>query len=178
MKTWNLSIRGKSPFNKWKRVYRAEMLEKLYNDRILALAESLNRDDRLDDPQATVTLDSPLCGSRIRVDLILDGDHVAQYGQQVRACALGQSAAAIMKKLAPGRDEAELTQIRDIMQAMLKQDGPPPGGDWAELAILEPARAHKSRHASIMLPFNAILKAIAEIKSRADQNKNSSEIQA
>ncbi len=168
MKAWNLSIRGNSPFTVRKHIERPSMLEKLYNDRILALAEGLNKDDRLDHPQATVTLDSPLCGSRIRVDLVLEDGRVAEYGQQVRACALGQSAAAIMKKLAVGRDEAELTRVRDRMQAMLKQDGPPPGGDWAELAILEPARAHKSRHASIMLPFNAILKAIEQIKSGTD----------
>lgn len=148
------------------------MLEKLYNDRILALAESLNKDDRLDQPQATVTLDSPLCGSRIRVDLVMEGDRIAQYGQQVRACALGQSSAAIMKKLILGRNEEELQAVRDAMQAMLKQDGPPPEGDWAELAILEPAKAHKSRHASIMLPFNAVLKAIRQIKSSTGDASN------
>lgn len=146
------------------------MMENLYNARILELAEALNKDDRLDNPDATVTLDSPLCGSRIRVDLCFDGDKVTAYGQQVRACALGQSAAAIMARHAVGRTEDELRALRDRMQAMLKQDGPPPTGVWEELKILEPARAHKSRHASIMLPFNAILKAIDRIKTSAEDN--------
>ena len=135
------------------------MLEKLYNARILELAESLKKDNRLEKADASATLDSPLCGSRIKVDLKLEGDTITGYGQQVRACALGQSAAAIVANTVIGQDLAHMRILRDQMEAMLKQDGPVPEGDWAELAVLEPAKAHKARHASIMLPFNAILKA-------------------
>lgn len=140
-----------------------ESHEALYNDRILALAGGLAKDDRLADPDATVQMDSPLCGSRIRVDVKLSPDgRIAAYGQQVRACALGQSAAAIMKAHAEGRDLDELTSIRDALEAMLKRGGPAPSGDWADLAVLEPARNHKSRHASILLPFKAVVRAVEE----------------
>ena len=96
------------------------MLEQLYNSRILALAESLKKDNRLADADASATLDSPLCGSRIKVDLKLEGEVIIQYGQQVRACALGQSSAAIMASHAVGHTTAEMRGLRDRMRAMLK----------------------------------------------------------
>lgn len=137
------------------------MSEALYNDRILALAGALEADDRLDAAQASAQLTSPLCGSRIRVDVALDGDgRVAAYGQEVRACALGRSAAAIMKRHAVGRSRDELVAVRDAVEAMLKRGAPPPDGEWAELEVLVPAREHKSRHASIMLPFKAVVQAV------------------
>lgn len=140
------------------------MVEHLYNERILALAAALNKDDRLSEADASVTLSSPICGSRIKVDVKMDGDVVKAYGQQVRACALGQSSAALMAKHVLGQNAVELRQLRDQMQAMLKKGGNPPTGHWAELEVLVPAQDFKSRHASIMLPFNAVVKAIEEAK--------------
>ena len=134
----------------------------LYNDRILALAAGLAKDDRLKAPEVSVQVDSPLCGSRIRVDLTFEGDRVAAYGQQVRACALGQSAAAIVRRHAVGETEEGARTLRDRMKAMLKEGAGPPGGRWSELEVLEPARDHKSRHASILLPFEALVRGFAE----------------
>ncbi len=134
----------------------------LYNDRILVLAAGLKKDDRLETPDVSVQVDSPLCGSRIRVDLTFDGGHISGYGQQVRACALGQGAAAIVRRHAVGETEAGILALRDTMKAMLKENGPVPAGRWSELAVLEPAREHKSRHASIMLPFDALVRGFAE----------------
>jgi len=145
------------------------MSDALYNDRILALAGGLKRVDRLNDPQASVTVSSPMCGSRIKVDLAMDGDRVAAYGHEVRACALGQSSAALMHRLAIGKTEESLRRAASEMRAMLKEGGPPPTGDWADYEVLEPAREHRSRHASIMLPFDAVLKAIDRIRDRDEE---------
>ena len=139
----------------------------LYNERILALAAGLASDDRLSEPDATAQVDSPLCGSRIRVDVRLDAEgRVSEYGQQVRACALGQSSAALMKDIAPGKSADELQEAANAVEAMLKRDAMPPEGAWKAYSVLEPARAHKSRHASILLPFKAVLKAIGSAKER------------
>jgi NifU-like protein involved in Fe-S cluster formation len=135
------------------------MSETLYNEQILAAAKSLAPDDRLAYPQASVQLTSPLCGSRIRVDMRVADGRVAAYGQEVRACALGQSAAAIMKRHVVGCTRAQLVDLRDGMEAMLKHAAPAPQGPWSELEVLLPARNHKSRHASIMLPFKAAVQA-------------------
>jgi NifU-like protein involved in Fe-S cluster formation len=137
-----------------------EALKELYNDRVMALASDIPRQNRLATPDASVQQVSPLCGSRIVVDLKMDGDRVADYGQTVRACTLGQAAASIMARHVVGRSAAELRQVREQMRAMLKEGGPAPAAPWDELEVLLPARSVKSRHGSVMLPFEAVVKAL------------------
>jgi NifU-like protein involved in Fe-S cluster formation len=139
------------------------MSEALYNKEILRLAASIPRGQRLAAPQVTVTKLSPICGSRITIDLTLADDRIADYGQEVRACALGQAAASLMGRLVVGRPVAEMLALRERMEAYLKAGGPAPGGVWAVLDIFAPARAHKSRHGSIMLPFEAVAAGIARL---------------
>ena len=144
------------------------MADALYNEKILELAGSLNRNDRLPHPDATVTVTSALCGSRVKVDLTMRDGVVTGYGQEVRACALGQSSAALMKSIVVGQSPAEIHEAAVQMRAMLKNGAQPPSGAWAAYAVLEPARDHRSRHASVLLPFDGVEKAIKEIENRAD----------
>ncbi|MDX1738213.1 MAG: iron-sulfur cluster assembly scaffold protein [Alphaproteobacteria bacterium] len=141
------------------------MSDQLYNDKILSLAEGLDKNSRLEEADAHVVVDSPLCGSRLKVDLGYNPeiDRITAYGQEVRACALGQSAAAIMAKHVVGCSRLEIQQLHQTIREMLKNEGPAPDGKWSELEALMPARAHKSRHASILLPFKAVEMAIDEI---------------
>ncbi|WP_425403226.1 iron-sulfur cluster assembly scaffold protein [Hwanghaeella sp.] len=140
------------------------MADALYNDRILDLAGSLNKQDRLDDPDASVTVTSALCGSRVKVDLKMKDGVVSDYGQEVRACALGQSSAALMKQVVVGQTPEQIAKAAREMRAMLKENGNPPSGPWSVYEVLIPARDHRSRHASILLPFDGVEKAIAEIR--------------
>lgn len=146
------------------------MADALYNDRILELAGGLAKQDRLNDPDATVTVTSALCGSRVKVDLKMKDGVVTGYGQDVRACALGQSSAALMKQVVVGQTPDQIAQAASQMRAMLKEDGDPPSGPWSVYEVLIPARDHRSRHASILLPFDGVEKAIAEIR-KADAAK-------
>jgi len=133
----------------------------LYNATILRLATSIPHQARLPDPQATVERRSPICGSRVTVDVTLDAEgHVAALGQEVRACALGQASAALMGEHALGRSAAELAAARDALTAFLAgaRDDP---GDWPGLDIFAPARPHRARHASIRLAFEAVAEAAA-----------------
>lgn len=138
------------------------MSEQLYNTRILRLAASIPHQARLQQPQASVVKVSPLCGSRVTVDVDLADGRVVRFGQEVRACALGQAAAAIVGGHVIGQSAAELARARDALRAYLKGEGEAPGGDWAELALFEPARPHKSRHGSIMLALEAAAQAAAD----------------
>ena len=146
------------------------MSDDLYNERILKLAAGLKALDRLEGADASVTVDSPLCGSRVKVDVnySLEDDRVTDYGHEVRACALGQSSAAIVAKHIKGRSWEDVEKLRQQVEDMLKKEGPVPDGDWSELEALTAARSHKSRHASILLPFKAVEKAIKEIKEKAE----------
>ncbi len=107
-----------------------------------------------------------LRGSTVEVDLEMDGDVVTDYGQTVRACLLGQTAASVMGREIVGSPAAELRAVGAAMRAMLKADGPPPSGRWADLALLESVRDYKARQASTLLVFDAVEDAIAQIEAQ------------
>ena len=140
-------------------------LQQLYAQ-VVALAQHIPLNERLAKADASVTMVSPLCGSQVTVDLVLDGERISQFGQKVRACTLGAAAASIVAQHVEGASAEDLRELRMRMREMLKNDGPPPEGDFAQLAILEPARDLISRHGSIMLIFDAIGEALDEIQGR------------
>lgn len=117
---------------------------------------------RLAKPDIAVTVTSPVCGSRLTMDFTFDGDRIAQMGFEVEACALTRAALASVLRHAPGKTLAELLEVEKAFKAMLEGKAPPPGGEWADLAILAPARDYPARHNSMMLPFEAISRAFAE----------------
>jgi NifU-like protein involved in Fe-S cluster formation len=141
-------------------------LDDIYNDRILELAANISRTNRLALPDATARAHSKLCGSKILVDLTMDGDVVTDYGQEVKACLLGQSSAAIMGQHIIGSTASELRDVGRQMRNMLKEGGKPPSGAWADLAVLEPVRHYRARHASTLLVFDAVEDAIGQIEAK------------
>lgn len=141
------------------------MSDALYNREILRLAANIALTDRLDNPQFSIKKTSPICGSRIISDVNFEDGKVSSYGQEVRACALGQASASLMGEMVIGRSGEELLQARDELEAFLKKGGPTPNGDWSVLEIFAPAREHKSRHGSILLPFEALADAVEQSKS-------------
>lgn len=141
-------------------------LSDLYSARIMELAANIPAAKRLEAPDATASAHSKLCGSTISVDLKMDGNRVADFGQTVKACLLGQASASVMGSNIVGSTEAELRQVAEEMRRMLKENGPPPSGRWADLAVLEPVREVKGRHASTLLVFEAVLRALDEIGKR------------
>ena len=139
--------------------------EDIYSQRILELAAALPRTARLAAPQATAKAHSKLCGSTVTVDLAMEGDVVSDYGQSVKACLLGQSAASVMGREIVGSRAEELRVVGAAMRKMLKEGGPPPEGRWADLAVLEPVRDYKARHPSTLLVFDAVEAAIGKIEA-------------
>jgi NifU-like protein involved in Fe-S cluster formation len=140
--------------------------EEIYSDRLLALVAAMPRTQRLVAPQATAKAHSKLCGSTVEVDLVMEGDTVIDYGQTVRACLLGQTAASIMGREIVGSSASELRQVGATMRKMLKEGGPPPTGRWQDLALLEPVRDYKARQPSTLLVFDAVEDAIAQIEAK------------
>ncbi|PXA84002.1 iron-sulfur cluster assembly scaffold protein [Nostoc sp. 3335mG] len=133
----------------------------LYNSTILRLAASVPHDERLPHAQGTAEKRSPTCGSRVVVDVVLDGDgRIAAIGQEVRACALGQASASLMGAHAVGRSVDELAEARDAITAFLAGTRDDPG-DWPGLEIFAPARDYPARHPSIRLAFEAVAEAAA-----------------
>jgi SUF system NifU family Fe-S assembly protein len=142
------------------------MLNDVYNRRILELAGNIPRLGRLADADASATAHSKLCGSTVTVDLKMDGDRVTDFAHDVKACALGQASSSIMARHVVGAQAQELRDLREAVRRMLKENGAPPDGKWEDIAVLEPVRDYKARHASTLLTFDAVVDAINQIEAK------------
>jgi len=142
------------------------MLNDVYNKRILELAGNIPLTRRLESPDATAVAHSRLCGSKVTVDLRMEGDRVSDFGHDVKACALGQASSSIMARHVIGSSAEELREVRRQMYAMLKEGGPPPAGKWADLEALAPVRDFKARHASTLLTFDAVVDAVGQVEAK------------
>ena len=142
-------------------------LIKLYSTRILGLAADIPHAQRLAAPDGSGHERSPLCGSTVTVDVTLTAEgKIDTFGQDVKACALGQASAAVLGKVVVGLDRDALARGRDELKALLKSEGPVPTAPFQDLEVLTPARDFKNRHASIMLPFEATLAAFEDAAAK------------
>lgn len=151
--------------------YAFAMINDVYNKRIIELAGSIPRLGRLDAPHASATAHSKLCGSTVTVDLKMDGEVVTDFAHDVKACALGQASSSIMARNVVGSNARELRELRETVRKMLKDNGAPPQGKWADIAVLEPVRDYKARHASTLLTFDAVVDAIGKIEAAGEKRE-------
>ncbi len=142
------------------------MIDEVYNAKILEYAGNIPSIGRLSDPDASAKAHSKLCGSTVTVDLKMNDGVVTEFAHDVKACALGQASSSIMANNIVGSTPDELRSVRETMLEMLKENGPPPEGRFADLKYLEPVRDYKARHASTMLTFDAVVDAIGQIEKK------------
>lgn len=142
------------------------MIDDLYSARVLALAANMPRAGRLAQPDATAERTAKLCGSRIVVDVKVRDGRVVDFAQEVKACALGQAAAAVLGEHVLGASVEEIEMAKDRLSAMLRADGPPPSGRFEDLAVLQPVKDFPARHASTLLAFEAAAAAAREAHER------------
>ena len=144
------------------------MLDSVYNTKILEYAGNIERIGELDAPDAVARAHSKLCGSTVDVQLKLADGVVADFGHQVKACALGQAASSIMARVVIGSSSPELRELRETMYKMLKENGPAPEGKFTEFRFLEPVRDYKARHASTLLTFDAVVDCLNQIENASE----------
>ena len=142
------------------------MIDDVYNAKILGFAGNIGRIGRLADPDASATAHSKLCGSTVTIDLKMHDGLVTDFAHVVKACALGQASSSIMAENVVGATADELRAVRETMRRMLKENGAPPEGRFADLKYLEPVRDYKARHASTMLTFDAVVDAVGQIEKK------------
>lgn len=147
------------------------MLDDIYNTKILEYAGNIPHLGHLEKPQASAKAHSRLCGSTVSVDVVLNEGKVAEFAQDVKACALGQASASILGRSVIGASTEELELAQSQLKSMLKDNGPVPTGRFADLAFLEPVRDYKARHASTMLAFDAVVDAISQISASQDRGE-------
>jgi SUF system NifU family Fe-S assembly protein len=141
-------------------------MDDIYNSKILEFAGNITHAGTLPDADATSEKHSKLCGSKVKVHVKMNGDHVCDFAHEVRACALGQASSSIMARHVVGASADEIRQARQDMLAMLKEGGEGPTGRFEEMRYLKPVKDYKARHASTMLTFDAVVDAIEQIKSK------------
>ncbi len=134
----------------------------LYQEKILAFAHDDARAGRLDSPNATATVDNPLCGDRVTIDLSLKDGRIREIAHHVRGCVLCQASAAALSATALGETAESLARAAESLRAMLAGGGAPSGA-WAGFAAFTPVAEHKSRHTCVLLPFDAIAEALADV---------------
>lgn len=139
-----------------------DQMIKLYSQEILRLTTDIPFTERLNAPDSSVKKRSPLCGSSVTVDICIQDGRIKEFGQDVKACALGQASAAIFGASVIGRTEEEILKLQTEMTNMLRGSEIAPSSPFDKYAILMPASAYPNRHASIMLPIDATLAAIHE----------------
>jgi NifU-like protein involved in Fe-S cluster formation len=142
------------------------MIDDVYNAKILAFAGNIARIGRLERPDASAMAHSKLCGSTVIVDLNMRDGVVTDFAHDVKACALGQASSSVMAANIVGATAEELRAVRETMRKMLKENGAPPQGRFADLKYLEPVRDYKARHASTMLTFDAVVDAIGQVERK------------
>jgi NifU-like protein involved in Fe-S cluster formation len=135
-------------------------LIKLYSTRILALAADIPHHGRLSGPDGTARRRSPLCGSSVTVDVVVKDGRITEFAQDVKACALGQASAAVLGHAVLGRSLPELVSARDALRDMLKEGARVPSAPFDAYEVMLPARDYKNRHASILLPLEAVCEAM------------------
>jgi NifU-like protein involved in Fe-S cluster formation len=143
------------------------MLNDVYNRKIIELAGNIPRLGRLPHPDASASAHSKLCGSTVKVDVSMKDGLVSDFAHEVKACALGQASSSIMARHVVGSSPAELRDLRETVRRMLKENGAPPQGKWGDIALLEPVRDYKARHASTLLTFDAVVDAVDQIEAKA-----------
>ncbi|MFN3521824.1 MAG: iron-sulfur cluster assembly scaffold protein [Phenylobacterium sp.] len=145
------------------------MIDDLYSARLLKLAANMPRAGRLPAPQGTAEKVAKLCGSRVVVDVAVEDDRVVDFAQDVKACALGQAAAAVLGAHVVGARLPEIEMARDAFRAMLKEGAPAPEGRFSDLAMLAPVKDYPARHASTLLAFEATVDAVRQAMERTSR---------
>ena len=142
------------------------MIDDLYSAKLLKLAANMPRAGRLPAPDASSEKVSKLCGSRVTIDVVVEGDRVADFAQDVKACALGQASASVLGEHVLGASLAEIEMARDQFRAMLKQGADAPVGRFADLSMLAPVKDYPARDASTLLAFEAAAEAVRRAVER------------
>jgi len=139
------------------------MSDEIYQKQLLRLAADAVGAGQLDQPDAQVTVDNPLCGDRITLEIKLDKDgRIAALAHKVRACVLCQASASVVGQHAKGHSAADIAAVAEQLEAELKDGAAPPEGEWADLSAFTPVSGHRSRHVCVMLPFRALHQAFEE----------------
>ena len=138
------------------------MIVNIYHQELLRHAAEAHAHGRLEVADASVTIDNPLCGDRVTMDVRVAGGRIAEIAHEVRACVLCQASVSILGANAAGETAETIDELSRRIAAMLRDGTGAPDGKWSGFSAFEPVRQHKSRHRCVLLPFEALSAALAD----------------
>ena len=133
------------------------MSEALYHAALVERARTAFGRGRLPDATGSATVDNPLCGDRITIDLAVKDGHIEAIGHQVRGCLLCEAAAATIAEYCRGASPAELDAVSAAARTLMMDGALEPR--WQCLEIFRPVHQAKSRRDCVLLPFEALKRA-------------------
>lgn len=139
------------------------MPDDIYQKAIMAKAREAAGAGKLNHPDAEATVDNPVCGDRVTMEIRVSEGRISAVAHKVRGCLLCEAAASVIGDNAPGATVKEIEAARDAVTDLLESGTPLPDDGWRELSIFEPVAAHKSRHHCVLLPFDALARALEEV---------------
>jgi len=136
------------------------MSQDIYQQGIKELAAAEHGAGELENADTSVTVDNPLCGDRITLEIKLEGEHIVALAHKVRGCLLCRASASAIGAAAVGASKGDIDEIQSQLTAMLKSEAHPQwSSQWQPLSLFQPVQAHKSRHGCVLLPFKALTQA-------------------
>jgi nitrogen fixation NifU-like protein len=141
------------------------MNDELYQDQIIEWSKKTDHAIRLEKFQCGCTVSNPLCGDRITVELQLDGEEIKLMAYQVRGCLLCKASSSILAEMAKGLTFSQLERLGSDLGQALRSSSDNPQYFPEEYRLFYPVRSHKSRHSCVLLPFEAVVKALSEYRA-------------
>lgn len=138
------------------------MSEDLYQKALLRLAADAHGAGRLEGPCCTGREANAMCGDSITFDArIDDARRIIAVATELKGCVLVQASASLLASHAAEETEAGIAALRASVQSMLN-GGAAPDGVWAAYEVFKPASAYRSRHSCVLLPIDALAKALKD----------------
>ena len=101
-------------------------LRDLYQEMILAHSRSPRNYREMDPVDRRVEGHNPLCGDKLVVKLVLEGDKIVDIGFKGSGCAISQAAASTMTEAVKGKDIETINKMFENYHAVVTGD---PAGD-------------------------------------------------
>lgn len=136
------------------------MTDPVRQEAILARAREAVGAGSLQDPDARVIVENPVCGDRITMEIRMAGGTIESLAYDVRGCLLCEAAASLVGVYGPGSSPDEIARVHETLLAMLDGTGGPPSGKWDEITIFAPVAEHRNRHHCVLLPFDALIRVL------------------
>lgn len=138
------------------------MSEDLYQKALLRLAASAHGAGRLSGPCCTGREANTMCGDAVLFDARIDAARrITAAANDLSGCVLVQASASLLSEHAAGKSESEIGALRESVAGML-DGGAAPEGDWSGYEVFKPAAAYRSRHSCVLLPIDALIKALKD----------------